>query len=304
MPRRIEAARLPTAVQLPLFDGMTPLDAADDPVSGASPTPEAASPGLSSTPAPRSTFEFRPPGADRDVLLNGHRVAYALRRARRRSIGFIVGIDGLRVNAPRWVGLADIERALQDKAGWILRKLAEQGERAQRLDAARVEWRDGLVLPYLGSSIEVRLDPAARGATLLDAPHAGAPRPLRIGLPADADPLRIRSAVQQWLQRQARELFASRCELYAEQIGVRHTRLSLSSAQTRWGSASASGAIRLNWRLVHFALPTVDYVVAHELAHLREMNHSPRFWALVGSVMPEYRVAMRRLKEAVLPVFD
>ena len=71
------------------------------------------------------------------------------------------------------------------------------------------------------------------------------------------------------------------------------------------GAAPApSGAIRLNWRLVHFALPTVDYVVAHELAHLREMNHSPRFWALVGAVMPEYRVAMRRLKEAVLPVFD
>ena len=78
----------------------------------------------------------------------------------------------------------------------------------------------------------------------------------------------------------------------------------LSSAQTRWGSASADGSIRLNWRLVHFALPTIDYVVTHELAHLREMNHSPAFWDVVRSVLPDYEQSRGMLREQVLPVFE
>jgi predicted metal-dependent hydrolase len=75
------------------------------------------------------------------------------------------------------------------------------------------------------------------------------------------------------------------------------TRLSLSSAKTRWGSANAGGAIRLHWRLVQYPLATIDYVVAHELAHLREMNHGPRFWAVVGSVVPDYRAARRPARQ-------
>jgi len=110
--------------------------------------------------------------------------------------------------------------------------------------------------------------------------------------------------VQSWLQRQARRVFEERCQLFTQRLGVRYTRLSLSSAQTRWGSASADGSIRLNWRLIHFALPTIDYVVAHELAHLREMNHSPRFWDVVRSVLPDYEQARGHLKDGVVPVFE
>ena len=98
-------------------------------------------------------------------------------------------------------------------------------------------------------------------------------------------------------------MFEERCGLFTQRLGVRYTRLGLSSAQTRWGSASASGSIRLNWRLIHFAMPTIDYVVAHELAHLREMNHSPRFWDVVRSVLPDYEAARMTLHNDVLPVF-
>ena len=304
MQRKADVDRPATAPQLSLFDEAPP----PMPLS----TRRAAQPLPGSSPAPA---EFRHPQADREVSLQGHLVAYSLRRARRRSIGFIVGTDGLSVNAPRWVGLGDIERALQDKAGWILRKLAEQRDRGQRLQAARVDWRDGTRLPYLGDTVTVVLDPRTRGAELHRAcpaesgcPDALPPLPqqhlLHVGLPQGASPAQIRDLVQSWLQRQARQVFEARCQHFATQLGVRYTRLSLSSAQTRWGSASASGAIRLNWRLVHFGLATIDYVVAHELSHLREMNHSPRFWDVVRSVMPDYEHAMGRLKTDVLPVFD
>ena len=110
--------------------------------------------------------------------------------------------------------------------------------------------------------------------------------------------------MQSWLQRQARRIFEERCALFAGRLGVRMKRLTLSSAATRWGSASADGSIRLNWRLVHFGLPVIDYVVTHELAHLREMNHSAAFWEVVRPALPDFEAARGALRHDVLPAFD
>jgi hypothetical protein len=133
----------------------------------------------------------------------------------------------------------------------------------------------------------------------------GVPRlTLHVGLPQTASQAQIREAVQSWMQRQARRLFEERCQHFAPQLGVRVRRLSLSSAATRWGSASADGSVRLNWRLIHFTLPVIDYVVTHELAHLREMNHSAAFWDVVRSVLPDYEHRRGALRAEVLPAFD
>jgi predicted metal-dependent hydrolase len=312
-PRR---AALDPPRQLALFDELPP--AAPAPVHHADAAPpivEAAAPTFRTapTPSPASLSSvlapavFRHPQADREIRLNDHVVAYALKRARRRSIGFIVGIEGLSVSAPRWVGLHDIETALQEKSRWILKKLQEQQERAQRLQSAKVDWRDGTSLPFLGETVIVVLDPRATGAVLNTDAQAlpGVPRlTLHVGLPHTAAPEQIRDTVQSWLQRQARRVFEERIAHFAPQLRVRVTRLSLSSAQTRWGSASADGSIRLNWRLIHFALPSIDYVVAHELAHLRHMDHSPRFWDVVRSVLPDYEQARGSLKDGLVPLLD
>jgi predicted metal-dependent hydrolase len=259
---------------------------------------------LVSVPVAADVLRFSHPDASREVLLEGVRVAYALRRMRRRSIGFVIGSQGLAVSAPRWVSLADVETALRARAGWILRKLAEQEARARRVAQARVDWRDGATLPFLGHTLRIVIDPRSPGAVLhADAaganPSAG-PR-LLVGLPQAAEPAQLRDVVQSWLQRQARRVFEERCAHFAPRLGVRVRRLALSSATTRWGSASADGSIRLNWRLVHFGMPVIDYVVAHELAHLREMNHSPAFWEVVRSVVPDVEGLRERLREQVLP---
>ena len=234
-------------------------------------------------------------------------MAYELRRSRRRTIGFVVGAEGLSVSAPRWVGVAEIEAALREKGSWILRKLQEQRERTARLEAARVEWREGGTVPFLGEQVILVLDPRTTGAVLHTDASAlpGVPRlTLHLGLPQTAEPDQIRDVVQSWLQRQARRIFEERCALFAERLGVRMKRLSLSSASTRWGSASADGSIRLNWRLVHFAVPVIDYVVTHELAHLREMNHGPAFWDVVRQALPGFEEARGVLRHEVLPVLD
>ena len=262
---------------------------------------------------PAATDLSRHPRATRELVVDGRRIAFLLKRSRRRSIGFIVGAEGLAVSAPKWVALREIDVAVREKSGWILAKLAEQRDRASRLDAARIVWADGAELMFLGQPIRIALDARhglAAGEVALDGAADssiggdGPIRRLHVGLPHGAAPERLRDAAQSWLQREARVVFEARCRHFAERLGVRVTRLSLSSAATRWGSASASGAIRLHWRLIHFPMATIDYVVAHELAHLREMNHGPKFWDVVRSVVPDYEAARGKLGSEPLAAWD
>jgi len=267
----------------------------------------AAAPPPATSPQIATPSLLQHPRAQREIVLQGHCVAYEFRVARRRSIGFSVGLDGLSVRAPRWVRRADVEAALHERGDWILAKLAEQQQRSQRLEAARVQWREGASLPFLGEPVVLVIDPRVAGV-VLDAEAQGLPgvprRVLRVGLPHDARAEQLREAVQGWLQRQARRLFEERCTHFAPRLNVRVKRLSLSSAATRWGSASSDGSIWLHWRLIHFTLPVIDYVVAHELAHLREMNHSRAFWDVVRSVVPDYQRARRVLDDQPVPVLD
>jgi len=250
---------------------------------------------------------FRHPKANREARLSGMVVGYQFRRARRRTIGFLVGAEGLTVTAPKWVPLYEIDAAVQSKAAWILRKLDEASERQQRVESARIDWKDGASFPFLGEAVIVVLDPrhsfAEAGAMLNTDASAlpGVPRlTLHVGLPQTASQDQIRDVVQAWLMRQATRLFTERLNHFAPLLGVQWRKLSLSSAGTRWGTAHADGSIRLNWRLVHFRMPVIDYVVAHELSHLRVMDHSPRFWDTVRTVVPDYAALRSQLKGETL----
>lgn len=267
---------------------------------------------------------YRHPGATREALLGDTVVGYRFRRGKRRTIGFSVGAEGLVVSAPKWVPLYEIDKAVQEKSGWIVNKLQQTRTRHERLESARIEWKDGATLPFLGEPVIVVIDPwhafggvggelktgaaAAAGAVL----HTDGGGPtgslsgvagltLHIGLAHDATAEQIRDSVQAWLMRQATRLFTERLNHFAPHLGVQWRKLSLSSAGTRWGSAGADGAIRLNWRLIHFKQSVIDYVVAHELSHLRVMNHSPRFWDTVRTVVPDYAELRSQLKDEALP---
>ena len=253
-------------------------------------------------PVPLASAASRHPRATREVLLNGKLVAFEVKRRKRRTIGFSVGAEGLAVSAPKWVPLHEIDLAVQGKSGWILKKLQETRERRRRLDAARIDWKDGAIFPYLGEPVRVVLDLQQPHGVLHAGPTDGdTTQTLHISLPDDASAAQIELAVQAWLLQRASELFASRLNHFAVQLNVQWHKLSLSSAVTRWGSASVSGAIRLNWRLLHFRREVIDYVVVHELSHLRVMDHSPRFWATVHSVMPDYAELRNQLKNEAIP---
>jgi predicted metal-dependent hydrolase len=227
----------------------------------------------------------------RSLTIGARTLHYALKRSARRSIGFAIDSTGLMITAPRWVTLADIETAITEKQRWIFAKLIEWQTRVEQRALPKVDWKDGAEVPYLGQPVRVKLG-APQGMLAFDADEAA----LQVPLPLQADPQQIKDRVQGWLQGEAKRVFGERLAIYAEKLGVNYRAYALPSAATRWGSCSSDGKIRLNWRLIHFPLSIIDYVVAHELAHLREMNHSPRFWQTVESIFPEFREARQTLK--------
>jgi predicted metal-dependent hydrolase len=246
-----------------------------------------------------SASAFVHPLASRQIQLQETTIAYAFQRVKRKTIGMSVGADGLEVRAPRWATVASVEAVLHEKSAWILRKLQESQERQKQMRHTIIEWRDGATLPFLGEQWVVRLDPEHQ--SLPTSHQEAAPKCLHIALSLHAQPGQIRDAVQAWLMQQAKLNFTQRLDHFAPQLGVQWKRLSLSNASSRWGTASADGSIRLNWRLIHFKQDVIDYVVVHELSHLRVMNHSPQFWETVGSLVPDYQQRRHTLNEEVLP---
>jgi predicted metal-dependent hydrolase len=235
----------------------------------------------------------RHPRANRECRLGEWLVGYEFQRSQRRTLGLSVGPQGLSVRAPRAMPFSEVDAFLQRKTAWVLSKL-QQLRQASPLAPAATEWRAGACLPYLGRSLELAIEPGLRlraaGASL----DGGR---LLLALPSTAEPERVRELAQAWLMREARRVFTERLDHFAPRLGVRYSSLRLSSATTRWGSASSNGSIRLNWRLIHLSLEMIDYVAAHELSHLREMNHGPDFWGVVASVMPDYDRRRRALRQ-------
>lgn len=262
-------------LDLPLFSEPAGEGLLAPPASGSPPRPDSAPNGVKS----------------RRLTLSGRTLEYGLKRSSRRTIGFSIDGSGLTITAPRWVTLADIETAIVGKERWIFAKLAEWQTRTEQRALPRIEWRNGALIPFLGKPVRIALA-SAQPALSYDEQAAA----LALALPAHADAQQIKDRVQGWLQTEAKRLFGERLAYYAPKLGVAYKDYALSSAATRWGSCSSDGRIRLNWRLIHFPLSIIDYVVAHELAHLREMNHSPRFWQTVESIFPEFREARHTLK--------
>ena len=230
----------------------------------------------------------------RQLMLGEFIIEYELRRSTRRSIGFMIDDDGLRVTAPKRVSIAEIDNAILTKQHWILTKLKERRERrAARLEKPPIDWEDGAQLPYLGGEITLRLLVGGRNRTIYN-PNT---RELWVTLLPGASENTLKERVKAWYQQEAKALFEQRLDLYASRLGVRYSAFSLTSAGTRWGSCTVDRKIRLNWKLIHFSLPLIDYVVAHELAHILEMNHSAQFWANVGLIYPEYEEAKNLLRK-------
>lgn len=219
-------------------------------------------------------------------------IRYTLRRAKRKTIGFVINDAGLTISAPRWVSLREIESAVAEKETWIRKKLDHWRDWRERRRLPELRFAEGGQLPYLGGTLVLRLAAVAEPRIVA----VGTESHLQLALPPGASEPQVRDTLQAWLQGEARREFGARIAVLAVRAGVPLKSWALSSARAQWGSCTHDKRIRLNWRLIHFAPALIDYVIAHELAHLREMNHSPRFWAAVGEILPGFESARAELR--------
>jgi len=251
---------------------------------------------LFQTPSPSAAL---PPDARWRTVATPHgRIDFILRRSRRKSIGLAIDETGLTVTTPYWTTLAQTDAAVITKARWILQKLAQQRQRRNILAESANAWQHQSRIPYLGQSIRLCLGAQCKTITFdgsIFAPRDG--DALWLPLPQDAAPNRVRDAIHAWLQQQALAWFDQRLQFFLDQSQSSIRRWRLSSAATRWGSCSSNGTIMLNWRLIHFSHAIIDYVIAHEIAHLREMNHSQAFWREVGRILPGFEASRQALKQ-------
>lgn len=217
--------------------------------------------------------------------LAGSEVDYVLvRRRGRRGVGLKVDEEGLTVSAPSTMPLARIEAFARESERWILKKIAEWSGRK----VAPVEFCEGERLQFLGGGLQLRLATGSRARV-----------DRRDGelfvVTRGAQPDEVRRAVVRWYKRIAHEYLGERLRSLSQAARLAPPALVISSAMGRWGSCNTRREVRLAWRLMKAPADLLDYVICHELAHLRHMNHSSAFWAEVERQCPDYRQRRARL---------
>lgn len=223
-------------------------------------------------------------------------IPYGLRRSSRRAT-VSIAVDpeeGVVVTAPAGVAVDKVERVVRAKAMWILERLRRR-QASDRPPPAR-EFVSGETFRYLGKQYRLDLGRRAEVAPLrLQGKRLFLPVPQGLGPEHEAG--YARAALLDWYRARAEALLPARAATWAKALGVSPRRVLITEPPKRWGSASADGTLRLNWRVVQAPSRVVDYLVAHELVHLVHADHGREFWARLGRVMPDYEARKAQLRE-------
>lgn len=208
-------------------------------------------------------------------------------RSSRKTVAIIVQRDGkVIVRAPHRLPEKAILRFVNRKTNWINARLEEVQQR--KAQSAPKQYVAGEMFLYLGEAYPLALvDRAQPALTLADG---------QFNLAAHAQ-AKAQQAFSSWYRNQARQMFTQRVQFYAACHNLTYAKIRISSARTLWGSCSARDGLSFTWRLVMAPLPVIDYVIVHELAHLKEKNHSKRFWEEVAAMLPDYKQRLDWLKK-------
>lgn len=211
---------------------------------------------------------------------------YALIRSRRKTIAIHITKDAtVEVRVPMKTSKADIDRFVASKADWIVDHLTQRKRRNE--EAAAFALNYGATVLYRGAPYPIQARAGRKAGFDGDCFY------MPPDLPSDA----IKASLIKTYKAFAKEILTEKTHEYAKRMAVVPAAIKINSAKTRWGSCSGKKSINYSWRLVMADDSVIDYVVVHELAHIREHNHSPRFWAIVENALPDYKQRQKRLKE-------
>lgn len=227
----------------------------------------------------------------RTISANGQRVEYTLIQSLRRDVLLqVLPGAGIRVYAPKYMRLRDVDALVRERAGELFR-MQKDVEAKLAADRRAHPVSDGSPILIEGMRRTLRLREGARRAGRIVGDE------YRLTLPEPENDEAVRAAIRSTLSAMALGRVRERLGFYAPRLGVTPGRIAIRDQKSRWGSCSAKGNLNFNWKLVMAPPQVLDYVVIHELCHLIEFNHSPRFWALVEGQQPEYEVWKKWLKE-------
>jgi predicted metal-dependent hydrolase len=218
-----------------------------------------------------------------EIMLQGFAIKYDLKQSTRiRGIRLEIRVEtGLTVVVPAKFTRQQVQDILNEKARWILRHL--RGGKPVQMPLFRKEVGHGDRIPYMGKSIEVVI--AQDGQKNRHIEFNGD----RLIIPMPGKGSSIDYVLEKWYRGQARLVFTQKADLHKEKMGLRYHLIMIRGQRTRWGSCSPSGNITLNWKLMLAPEIIIDYVIIHELAHLRHMNHSQKFWQFVERYCPRWK---------------
>jgi predicted metal-dependent hydrolase len=214
----------------------------------------------------------------REIDLLGESVAYEVRHSDEAGEPRIdVDIHGVGVVLPAESD-TDPETLLADNAAWVLEK--QRTYDSYREDIPKRRFESGATFPYLGTPHEVAIERRQSSNVFAEQFHLAEHH---------VEQTSVERALERLYRRKARDTFETRVESYAEKMDVEYDQIEIRNQRTKWGSCSTTGTLGLNWRLMMAPIGIIDYIVIHELAHLREPNHTDAFWSLVAEHDADYR---------------
>lgn len=219
---------------------------------------------------------------------------YQLIRSKRKSIAISFDRDGnLVVKAPSWVNLKEIEAFVASKQEWITATAARLKRARESAAAQRPRLESGDILKFLGENRVLTVIREERSRAKVKCVMER----LLLWVPYEADYEYKRAQLEKWYRKQALLVFTQKAEEYAKILGVSFAEIHIKDQRSRWGSCSGKKNLNFNWRLIMAPEPVCDYVIIHELCHLKFMDHSAAFWGLVESLCPHYKQYRNWLKE-------
>lgn len=218
---------------------------------------------------------------------------FEVRRSHRRKTASINVVEGqVEIVVPMDLPLCDIEDVLYQKRAWIREKIRLH---AGAMPTKEKEYVSGEAFTYLGKNYRLKILPDGLGEVKLRAGY------LELGMvngfPVSKRDDFIKKQISLWFKRHAEKRLRDKVKRLSTSLGLDVKSVSIQDYKSRWGSCSAEGDISFNWRIIMAPHSIVDYVVAHEICHLIEHNHSPKFWKQVERLIPDYKKRKEWLRE-------
>ncbi|WP_010251364.1 M48 family metallopeptidase [Acetivibrio cellulolyticus] len=233
------------------------------------------------------------------IEFGNQKINYTIVRSNRKTVGISLSISyGVKVAAPRKISDKQIAEVVNSKAAWIIEKLSYL--ESIKSEVPQMKFIDGEKFSVLGKeyTLKVNINPAISLASV-----STSDKYLIVSLPQnvcdsilDSKANLIRSHIINWYKNLAREVVSQRIDFFAKKLDVKPSNLIIKDLKSIWGSCTGRNAININWKIIIAPLDIVDYLVVHELTHIKIKNHSKHFWGMAESILPNYKECSKWLK--------